>query len=283
MAEGWYPDGPFATSSDEAEYPELWNRRLFAFCPSLGVSGASVLDQSGNANHGTISGLTLASAWTVSAGQYGLQFDGTSNHNVGFGNPKVLQFGGQVTLVSWFNRPSAPASFTELGGKRNGSGTTGFGFGWNSTPVFRWILAVGGVAKILTSASTYSDGAWHCAIGTYDGSNLRLYIDGKEDPASPLAATGSMTADTSDNMVFGSFNTGTFPYNGLLDDTAIYDRCLSLSEILTASSRRGISYIVHARKRRFVPAAAATGNLFRQNPLTGTGTGGPFFSDPMAA
>ena len=31
------------------------------------------------------------------------------------------------------------------------------------------------------TSNTYNDGQWHYAVGTWDGSNVRLYVDGQLD------------------------------------------------------------------------------------------------------
>ena len=79
------------------------------------------------------------------------------------------------------------------------------------------------------------DGNWHFVVGTYDGTTVRLYVDGSE-----------VTPGTASNTVIGyqlptdTFTVGGYPdpncrqfafYTGALDEVRVYDRALTADEI----------------------------------------------------
>jgi len=73
------------------------------------------------------------------------------------------------------------------------------------------------------------NGVWHHLAGTYDGSNLNLYIDGGSEATTPHV--GSIDISTF-NVNIGSDAAQTWMwYNGLIDDVRIYNRALSQQEI----------------------------------------------------
>lgn len=77
------------------------------------------------------------------------------------------------------------------------------------------------------------DGEWHHVAGTYDGSHVRLYVDGAE------IGNGSQTnlaigygMPTHDDLLIGQVGgTCSLPFNGDIDEVEIFDRALSPAEI----------------------------------------------------
>lgn len=91
---------------------------------------------------------------------------------------------------------------------------------------------------LLKSTATPTVGEWHHAMATYDGSTLRLYLDGTEVAS---------TARTGDALVCEGLRIGTYRDNndrwwkGDIRDTRIYDRALSASEVAELADGRNIS------------------------------------------
>jgi hypothetical protein len=69
---------------------------------------------------------------------------------------------------------------------------------------------------------------WYFLIGTFDGSNIRLYVNGE------LKGTNSFTSTLCQGLpLFIGCENGTWlPFNGIIDDVRIYKRALSEAEIL---------------------------------------------------
>ena len=81
-----------------------------------------------------------------------------------------------------------------------------------------------------TSPSALSTGTWYHAVGTYDGSNIRLYLNGVQ--ATSTTQTGSLASAS------GALNIGRDPsntlklWNGLIDEVKVYNRAISANEVL---------------------------------------------------
>jgi len=57
----------YAKSADESASPHLWNGLVGAWMPSLGVTGETLRDVSGNGNHGTLTGMDAATDWVATS------------------------------------------------------------------------------------------------------------------------------------------------------------------------------------------------------------------------
>jgi hypothetical protein len=91
-----------------------------------------------------------------------------------------------------------------------------------------------GVAPQAIGTTNVTDGNWHYLMGTYDGANLKLYVDGVLESNVAVAATPL----TGNNPLYiGSLN-GSFKFNGSLDELNIWNRALSATEITSLIGQR---------------------------------------------
>ncbi len=79
------------------------------------------------------------------------------------------------------------------------------------------------------------NGQWHNVVGTYNGSSVKLYVDGREVGAgTPDTAPIAYGLFTSNNLLIGNYpgcsGTG---FNGSIDEVKIFNRALSPFEIGT--------------------------------------------------
>jgi hypothetical protein len=101
---------------------------------------------------------------------------------------------------------------------------------------------------------------------TRDAANaIRVYINGVE------STTGARTqSDLFSFNVLAQYNDGSYPtanWDGWIDDVRLYARCLTVSEIRTLASRRGIAYETRRQRRAYV--AAGGGSTYPRNIFTG--------------
>ena len=88
-----------------------------------------------------------------------------------------------------------------------------------------------GSSKIATGSTTTPTGAWLHIAGTYDGSDIRVYLNGVQDGS--IAQTGNMP-DTTAPLTIGAGSGGSGseePFDGSLGHYAIWDIPLSADEI----------------------------------------------------
>lgn len=189
---------------------------LVAHWPLDEGGGTDVLDILGN----NVDGLANNSKWVTGRKGNALEFDGLSSF-VDLGNPTELQ-PVNFSVSVWFKTGAEKGTILR---KRL------FGYGLQlvatGNPSF-WIYNAAGAKFAATAPGQYNDNQWHNAVGTYDGTRVRLFIDG--------ILVSSVAAGTisygSGGIAFGrdgDINVQFF--NGILDEIRFYNRKLNLNEI----------------------------------------------------
>jgi hypothetical protein len=189
------------------------------------VAAATVADASGNARTGTIAGgVTLQQAGSLADGNTAARFDGAATTVVNtFSDAATVVPTTAWTLEAWFKQ----------GGTSGGVLITRA----NSRPS---LLMNGGAASLLVvDASSVQvsifygvsllDGQWHHLAGTYDGTSLRLYVDGVLR-AGPTAcnAYGVLGSQV---WRIGGRSDGIIPCDGSIDEAAIYAYALTDEQV----------------------------------------------------
>ena len=88
-----------------------------------------------------------------------------------------------------------------------------------------------GTDYTVTSTNTYSDGNWHYAVATYDGSStLRLYIDGVS--VASKATSGAIPDTGTQPLRVGANSLSPNGYfTGAADEVRVWNRAVSSSEV----------------------------------------------------
>ena len=93
-----------------------------------------------------------------------------------------------------------------------------------------WVAWFGGIAESLTNNNTINDSNWHMVTLQHDGNDLKIYIDGVLDNVNVGVGT-SMDTDPADFVFAFRPSSGGERYDGLLDETSIWNRTLLAIEI----------------------------------------------------
>lgn len=193
-------------------------------------SGTTASDNAGG-NDGTLISMNPGSDWVTGKVDGALDFDG-SNDYVDCGNGVSLSLTGtSITVIAWVRWDSndswsAIAMKTSSGSWTNGYGLYAHSNGTVNFYVTRW-------NQNRASASFAADGAWHHVAGTYDGSSVRIWVDGVE--GTPDAYTGNIT-DAADSFEIGRGASNSYNFNGSIDDVRVYNRALTPTEVQTLYS-----------------------------------------------
>ncbi len=228
-------------------------------------AGTTVADASGNGNTGTISGAT----WT-SAGRYGgaLSFNG-ANAWVTINDASSLHLTTALTLEAWVN-PQALSGWQAALVKES-TGDLVYSIYVNTGDnQAAGTLNVRGTDVTVNDPSADAQvpmNTWtHLAV-TFDGSTLRLYINGFL--INSVANAGQLTTSSGALRIGGDSIWGEY-FNGIIDEIRIYNRALSAAEIqtdmYTPVNPPALSAVTLSPAAFTIPVARAT----QQLTLTGS-------------
>ncbi|MFA6077782.1 MAG: LamG domain-containing protein [Candidatus Paceibacterota bacterium] len=179
--------------------------------------GTKTGDISGNGNTGTVSNAT----WTQGRFGKALYFGGV-NSSVSVPNKPIFDITSSITLSAWYK-------------KDVGSGTNKWLVHKATVNTSYSMFIEGGLKMRIEhpamqdcATTEPSEGVWHHAVSTYDGTNMRVYVDGVLKQT--CAATGSINI-SGGGIEIGSFSSTGYPFKGVIDEVRIYNRALSASEI----------------------------------------------------
>jgi hypothetical protein len=271
---GSYQNG-FAPRDDESAYPSLWKGCVGAWCPSLGPTGNRLFDWSPLKNHGTLTGYTLSSAWTIKpdgrGNGYTLTQPGSAAHVV-IPDSDAWDFGtGDFSISFWMIQNSLAGSHQ---GIISGDSSGDPSVGWSI-----YTLVDGQIHVSVNEASTnvVTSGTRHIDIATWNhivlrregtgSTGLNVWINGL---AGSSPQTGNVTINSANTgLTFGRYysNVDSFYLAGYLDDIRVYNRALTSQEIWQLYSQRGVAY--QMRPPRFGPKGrgSATGGSVFFNPV----------------
>ena len=220
-----------ATGSSPASFVTNSAGLVVAFGFNEGT-GAAVTDSSNTGNNGVINGAT----WT-NGGRFGkaLSFDGTSA-TITVAEAPSLDLTTGMTIEAWVKPVSLTGWQAVIYKERPDDGGTSLAWALYSTdytapPAVYGMLAgaVGGNQWThATGASMLKLNAWSHLAGTFDGTALRLYVNGSL--AKTLSLSGSLVVTPGPLRIGGHSTIGQF-FSGLIDEVRVYNRALSKSEI----------------------------------------------------
>lgn len=210
-------------------------------------------DSSSNGNDGAVHGASWVGSdggqWDGQDVQFStgnsLSFDGVNDY-VSVNNDPSLRITGPITLEAWVNFDSFGSSsdFKGIVAKwcHANEGGSGWGYGLFKTTMvanriaFHLASEAGAGNTWVVSNNVPSLHQWYHVVGTYDGTNMRLYINGTPQTGT---ATIDKIYDNSEPVTIGMFEpNNNFWFNGTIDEARIYNRALSLDEIKCHYERR---------------------------------------------
>lgn len=187
-------------------------------------------DGSGNNNIGTLTNMSRTGSIVIGKLGQAFTFDGSTQYiNAGTGSSLNLTSTG--SLAAWVKYSASCGSFAEIFGQYNNTtDTNGYEIACYPTNGLSLVIANATTPNIVSSAGAYNDGVWHHVAGTWDGSNLRLYVDGALI-AGPSAQTVNAVSNVNNfNIARDSANDNAY-FPGTIDDVRVYNRALSALEV----------------------------------------------------
>jgi len=198
-------------------------------------AGNKAYDQSGNINAGTLTQMDPATDWVDGKLGKALDFDGVNDY-VDMGDINALDGLTKITASAWIK--TTKTTETHIVDKSGCDGATNGGpfellvNGFTAGKAVFAVYKSGGTPNFdyAESSTSVNDNNWYHVVGTYDGSFIRIYVDGVER-GSKAASGWTLSSSTGFVQMGGYCNNNSYPWNGLIDEVRVYNRALSAGEI----------------------------------------------------
>ncbi len=205
-----------------------------------GTGTTMAKDSSGYGNDGTLTLMDSATDWVTGTpylqytNPYSLDFDGTDDY-VDAGTASNLDLTNAVTISAWVKSDDTTSIDRRIIQKSNPSAADPYiQYGLQTlqtTGKVRFQLDIGGTLRGLDSTNALPANGWHHVVGTYDGTNRYIYIDGVQDASSSLY-TGNIGSHVTWPLYIGKVAYSAINnFDGLIDDVRVYNHALTEQEI----------------------------------------------------
>jgi len=200
---------------------------LVLWLPMTIGSGTHLNDYSGNSNDGTINGADWLKIPYM--GSYALEFNGSSDYVSGsLGSITTV-----MTVSAWIKTDGSGMS-GNWGGIVSDGGILAFQK-WqlrrDNDNVYEFVWDNQSyTSSAYTDATNIEDDEWHHIVGVYDGSQMKLYVDGIL--ADTHNYSGTISSSTSFSIGRYESSAPTYYYfQGIISDVMIWNKALTIEEI----------------------------------------------------
>ena len=186
-------------------------------------SGSAVADSSGNGYNASMAGGTYS--WTNSVSAPSSTWGAFGGYG-GAGVSSDLGITTTVSISAWVQASGAPTTWDGIVGK-----TSTFSDGYGL-----YFMDDGNVYFFVQSNSYKASMAltqtnWNHVVGTYDGSTIRIYVNGVEGTSYSLSS-GNLASGATSFRVGGRFGfNNLYSLYGNIDSVRVYNRALTPSEV----------------------------------------------------
>lgn len=182
------------------------------------------------------------------SGKIGVCYENTAHNNGGIVSDKMIDLGSKQSMCCWINMTDvySSSSLMGIGGQHRFSANTGMGL------TIRYVSATTGYLSVNTgdgSSRTYNKyygktlmntGKWYHVCYTYDGSVVKLYVDGELDATHTVGALSVPAEYVS--VFLWSYNHNNYIFSGRINDFRCYDHVLSPAEVKEISKGLVLHY-----------------------------------------
>jgi hypothetical protein len=200
-------------------------------------------DVSGNGNAGYLIGIATTSFYTTGKIGQGFNFDGIDDR-VNLGDPAAsLDNRTTLSVSAWVKSSTADitsASKAIVNKSRSVSGFSGWNLLVDTSEKFNFRVSDGVTTASAVSDASFADTKWHHVVGVYNGTDIKIYVDGASADSTPPSFTATIpTLNRSLCIGYAPGNVSdcsssgvTTQFAGAIDDVRIYNRELSATEVV---------------------------------------------------
>lgn len=197
-------------------------------------SGTSLTDNTGNGNTGTLSASVTWQASPVGFGANALSFDGTDDY-VTVPRQAAHDIGEEITMEAWVYA-TKNTGIQNVMAKSQAGNASGYIFprtddGWNNAKFYMYISG----AWRSFSAAYPSRDAWHHLAATFNGTTVKIYVDGVL--TTTQAQSGAITTSSLANLTLGNQSGVSEYFGGYADELRIWNIVRTETQIQDNMSR----------------------------------------------
>ena len=163
-------------------------------------------------------------------------YDGVSD-SIAIGTTS-LGITNQISVSAWFKTTTTGSQDVIVCQDTTGTGNRNWLLIHNQSNLISFaIWNTNGSVTGVPSTSSYNDGQWHHAMGTYDGTantnGMKLYIDGVLNAQGTTSSTGILSTLSVEPTIGSATNGLTWHFNGSINDVSVFNTELSQSDVTT--------------------------------------------------
>lgn len=225
----------FNRALDEEEICQLFMRgladKLVAYYPLDEFADTDIVpDESDNDNDGTAFGDPMVVGGQVDDA---FEFDGMDDY-IQVDDDTSLDITSAMTVSAWVNTDNVGSSHHAIVDKISANNNwllSGYYLVLLQSEEFQFQVRDGSALYRATTSIDVATDTWYHVLGWFDGSDVRIYVDGSHEDTTSGAglAENDAPVDIGANIDSGVGNT--HYWDGTIDEIRIYDRALPESEI----------------------------------------------------
>lgn len=216
------------SATDGEDQNNVWDAST-VMVQHLSETSGTHFDATANGNNGTAQGGIVQGA----AGQIdgADDFPGTNSY-IDCGNAASVQIAGPITVSAWIKVDSWVSQAGIVGKLIHAADREGFALRLHETNAGIFDFSIGqnwGAWNRAISTTPMSSGQWYYVVGTYDGTTIRVYLNGTEEGT---AGYSGGIVDSQSNLLIGRKNVAyADAFDGMIDEARVYNSAKSAAWI----------------------------------------------------